>query len=259
MIISIWEILYKLQSIGDIMASKRVNGPGRKKHSRVVGYRPRADFFKPRGIPMMDLEEVELTLEELEAIRLVDLLDMDHESAAEKMGISRRSLSNDLRSGRKKVADSLVNSKALMIGGGSFTISKSTDVKERIKGSGDGMKIAVPADGNTLDSRVDRRFARCPFFMIADTEKNETNFMENDAQNAGGGAGITASQKLIDLGVDCVISGNLGPRAHQTLEAAGIGLYMAEGVTVGEALEMFKEGKLKKIGGPNVAGHYGLG
>ena len=99
--------------MGKPMDSRKI-GPGRRKNDRRISYKPKADFFKPRGIPMMDLDEIEVTMEEMEAIRLVDLLDMDRGAAAERMGISRRSLSNDLRSARRKIADALVNSRALM-------------------------------------------------------------------------------------------------------------------------------------------------
>ena len=240
------------------MDSRKKEGPGRRKNSRRINYKPKADFFKPRGIPMMDLDEIEITLEEMESLRLVDLLGMDHESAAEKMGISRRSLSNDLRSGRRKVADALVNSKALMIGGGSYTIRSVSEKGKKFKGTGEKMKIAIPADGDTLDSRVDRRFARCSYFLIIDMESGEVKSLKNEAATAGGGAGITASQNLIDNGVDAIISGNLGPKAHQTMEAAGMDMYLVDGVTAGEALDLFKEGKLEKINNPNVGGHHGL-
>lgn len=239
------------------MDSRKI-GPGRRKNDRRISYKPKADFFKPRGIPMMDLDEIEVTMEEMEAIRLVDLLDMDRGAAAERMGISRRSLSNDLRSARRKIADALVNSRALMIGGGSYTVGSISDGSDKLKPTGENMKIAIPADGETLDSRVDRRFARCSHFIIADMQTGETNAVKNEAASAGGGAGITASQNLIDMEVDAIISGNLGPKAHQTLEAAGIDMYIVDGVTVGEALDLYREDKLEKISGPNVGGHHGL-
>jgi uncharacterized protein len=77
-----------------------------------------ATFYKPQGIPlsMMDINSV--NAEELEAFRLCDLEDMEQEQAAKKMKISRATLQRDLYSARKKIADALINSKAIRIDGG---------------------------------------------------------------------------------------------------------------------------------------------
>jgi len=74
-----------------------------------------ATFYKPQGIPlsMMDINSV--TAEELEAFRLCDLEEMEQEQAAKKMKISRPTLQRDLYSARKKIADALINSKAIRI------------------------------------------------------------------------------------------------------------------------------------------------
>ncbi|MDD5165824.1 MAG: DUF134 domain-containing protein [Candidatus Omnitrophica bacterium] len=79
---------------------------------------PRADYFKPRGIPMSVLEEINLALDELEAIRLADFKGMYQEDAAGKMKISRQTFGNILVSAHKKIADALLNGKALKIEGG---------------------------------------------------------------------------------------------------------------------------------------------
>ncbi|MFC1571204.1 DUF134 domain-containing protein [Candidatus Margulisiibacteriota bacterium] len=85
---------------------------------RSVCCNPESDYFKPRGIPIDLLEEVNLTTDELEALRLADLEEMYQEAAAKKMNISRQTFGNIIASAHKKVADSLVNSKALKIEGG---------------------------------------------------------------------------------------------------------------------------------------------
>jgi len=69
---------------------------------------------------MQDLELVVLTMEELEAVSLVDLRDLEQEDAALKMKVSRRTLARDLSSGRKKIADALLNGKAIEIKGGNY-------------------------------------------------------------------------------------------------------------------------------------------
>lgn len=91
---------------------------GRPFCPRNIGRIPHVRYFKPRGVPMQDMDVVAISYEELEAIRLVDYLDCEQEAAAEKMGVSRRTLARDLHSGRKKIADALLNGKALEIGEG---------------------------------------------------------------------------------------------------------------------------------------------
>jgi predicted DNA-binding protein (UPF0251 family) len=74
--------------------------------------------FKPAGIPLSSLDEVEMTLDEFEAMRLADLSGMYQEKAAEEMGVSRPTFSRIIDSARQKVADALVHGKALHIVGG---------------------------------------------------------------------------------------------------------------------------------------------
>jgi uncharacterized protein len=79
---------------------------------------PGATYFKPAGIPLHALEEVTLALDEFEAVRLADLEGLYQEQAAEKMKISRPTFSRVVESGRRKIADALVNGRALRIEGG---------------------------------------------------------------------------------------------------------------------------------------------
>lgn len=85
---------------------------------RRVRCNPDANYFKPRGIPVDLLEEVNLNMDELEAIRLADLEGKYQEDAAKKMNVSRQTFGNIVTSAHKKIADVLVNSKALKIEGG---------------------------------------------------------------------------------------------------------------------------------------------
>jgi predicted DNA-binding protein (UPF0251 family) len=85
---------------------------------RKVRCRPASNYFKPRGIPVDALEEVNLTMDELEAIRLADLEGKYQEEAAKKMNISRQTFGNILNEAHSKIADSLLNGKAVRIKGG---------------------------------------------------------------------------------------------------------------------------------------------
>jgi len=95
----------------------------RPRHCRRVAHLPQANFYKPRGIPLSVLQYVTLTVDELEAIRLADLEGLYQEQAAEKMNISRQTLGRILETAHKKIADALVNGKALSIEGGPIELS----------------------------------------------------------------------------------------------------------------------------------------
>ncbi|MGD2272018.1 MAG: DUF134 domain-containing protein [Desulfobacterales bacterium] len=91
---------------------------------RRVACCPEANYYKPRGIPVAELEEVILSTDELEAIRLADLDSLYQEKAAGNMNISRQTFGNIIRSAHKKIADALLNGKALKIEGGAVAIEE---------------------------------------------------------------------------------------------------------------------------------------
>jgi len=86
----------------------------RPQKRRIVAYNPDISYFKPRGIPLIDLEEVQITIDEYEALRLSDLMDMSYEEAANKMKVSRATFGRIVRRARKTVADALINGKAII-------------------------------------------------------------------------------------------------------------------------------------------------
>jgi len=90
---------------------------------RRVAFMPGLTYFKPAGVPMSLLEEVRLSVEELEAIRLRDLEDLEQEQAGEKMNVSRPTFQRILESARRKLAEALLNGKAIRIQGGRFEIA----------------------------------------------------------------------------------------------------------------------------------------
>ncbi len=87
----------------------------RPKLFRRVCLDPKADYFKPQGVPMRFLEVVELTLEEVEALRLKNIKDMEQTEAAKKMNTSQSTFQRILSSAYKKITDALVNGKAIKI------------------------------------------------------------------------------------------------------------------------------------------------
>ncbi|PIE91347.1 MAG: hypothetical protein CR997_01355 [Acidobacteria bacterium] len=85
---------------------------------RTIHCKPDANYYKPKGIPLRELEEVVLGLDESEAIRLADLEGMTQEEVSEWMHISRATVGRILETGRRKLADAITNGKALKIEGG---------------------------------------------------------------------------------------------------------------------------------------------
>ncbi len=87
---------------------------------RRVWLEPNVTYFKPAGIRMIDLNQAVLTMDEFEAIRLKDYEGMSQTEAAKKMGISQPTFQRLYDSARKKIADAIVNGKAIRIEGGPF-------------------------------------------------------------------------------------------------------------------------------------------
>lgn len=86
--------------------------PEKKRHTRC---RPASFYFKPRGIPLSDLEEIELAKDELESIRLADLNGLFQEDAAARMNISRATFGRIIMKAHQKIAEAIINGKAIKI------------------------------------------------------------------------------------------------------------------------------------------------
>jgi len=89
---------------------------------RLVGSEPGFTYFKPQGVPMVDLEEVVLTVDEYEALRLSDMDGLSQDDAAKKMGISQPTFYRLLSSARRKVSKAIIKGKAIRIQGGNYMI-----------------------------------------------------------------------------------------------------------------------------------------
>ncbi len=120
------------------------------------------------------------------------------------------------------------------------------------------MKICVTSQGDNLDSQVDPRFGRCQYFIIVDTETLEFEAIQNSNIAAMGGAGIQSGQLVAGKQVKVVITGNVGPNAFQTLQAAGIEVVTGASGSVKEAVEKYKKGEFKSAEGPSVGSKFGV-
>jgi predicted Fe-Mo cluster-binding NifX family protein len=119
------------------------------------------------------------------------------------------------------------------------------------------MKIAVTSQGNELSSEIDLRFGRAKWLIVIDTKTGDYEAHDNIVNlNAVQGAGIQTGQNIANLGVEAVITGNVGPNAFKTLNTAEVKIFLAQKQTIQEALESFKEGKLEEVNQANVEGHW---
>ena len=267
---------------------------------KIVNTIPLYAYFKPQGIPMTNLKIETLSFEEIEALKLKDVENMDQETAAEKMGISRSTFQRIVKSARYKLVKSVIEGRALKVEGGNYIPSDKVIKKQCLKGKhhyyvrkddlisqekdfksiskikcpecgerimnfekdfkkGKKMKLCITSTGTSLDSNVDPRFGRCPYFIIYDTEDNTFESIENASREAMGGAGIQAGQLVASKCTGAVITGNFGPNAFRVLQAAKIKMYSGVSGTVREAIEKYKSGQLTETSAPDVQSHYGMG
>ena len=120
------------------------------------------------------------------------------------------------------------------------------------------MKIAITSSGDNLDSQMDPRFGRCQYFVIVDPDTMDFEAMPNESAMASGGAGIQAAQTIVNVGINAVITGNVGPNAFEVLSAAGIETMTGASGTVRHALELYKSGSLQSAAGATVGSHAGM-
>ncbi|MBL7131271.1 MAG: DUF5320 family protein [Candidatus Omnitrophica bacterium] len=121
------------------------------------------------------------------------------------------------------------------------------------------MKICITSQGNNLDSQVDPRFGRCQYFIIVDTDTLKSESVENSNVAAASGAGIQSGQFMANKGVEFLLTGNIGPNAFSTLQAAGIKIITGITGTIREAIERFQKGEFREVTGPTVASKFGMG
>jgi Uncharacterized conserved protein len=121
------------------------------------------------------------------------------------------------------------------------------------------MKIAITSYGKDLSGKVDRSFGRAKWFIVVDTESGIFEAHDNK-QNVSlpQGAGIQAGQNIANLGVDAILTGNIGPNAYRTLSAASVTIFLIEkGIeTVQDALSEWKAGRLKEVTEATIEGHW---
>ena len=121
------------------------------------------------------------------------------------------------------------------------------------------MKICISSSGTDLESQTDPRFGRCPYFIIVDIDTMKFEALPNQSISAMHGAGIGAAQMVANKNVKVVITGNVGPNAHQVLSSTGIKIITGVTGNVKNTIEKFRSGELKETSQPTVSPHSGVG
>lgn len=120
------------------------------------------------------------------------------------------------------------------------------------------MKVAITAEEGSINAYVDSRLGRAAYYLIGElgTPINSWQVCANAVQASG--AGVAAAQFLVKANVEAVVAGNVGPKASQVFNAAGICVYLAGRVSVAQAAAALEKGELTQVKDPSVLEHAGL-
>ncbi len=217
----------------------------RKPKTRKIGFSPSTTYFKPAGKPLNFLSEVILGCEELEALRLNDLMQKNQTDAALEMNISQPTFHRLVLNARKKIIEALVHGKAIKIKGGYYTMQeKQKNLQKAHK-----LTLAISSSSENLQGNIDNRFGRCPYFLLVFIEDRKIvsfKALKNMQKDIRGGAGIASAQTLANQNVDAIISDNIGPRALDVLKQFQISVFQAKG-DIKLAIDHFLNEKLQQI------------
>lgn len=212
-------------------------------NERRLGAPIKARIMKPAGVPARNLEEVVLKFDEAEALRLADLEGLYQEAAARSMGVSRQTFGRIIETARHKIADALLNGKALRIDGGEITIGNPGDTI---------MKIAVPS----RNGLVDEHFGHCKEFLIFKVEGDKLVAEKAMPSPEGCGCKSGIAADLARAGISHLVAGNMGEGAVRVLTAHGINVIRGAAGDAAEAAQAFFKGTLADSG-VGCAGHSG--
>lgn len=109
------------------------------------------------------------------------------------------------------------------------------------------MIIAIPVDEKNENSKVCVSYGRTPYYMFYNTETKVTEFIDNEAAQVSGGAGIKASQMLVDKGVNVVLTIRCGQNAADVLNAAKVDIFKTKSEIAKDNIEAFEKGELEPL------------
>lgn len=227
----------------------------RPRKCRKVCQMPRSLEFRPVD-GNKEKEKIILTVDEYEAIRLIDKQGFSQEECSTYMKVSRATVQMIYNSARKKLAEVLVSARSLRIQGGDYQLcdgeeefcdcggcKKHRRVWTHVEKEDGKMRIAIPLDENKKDVCI--VLARAPYFLFHEDGKDTV--IENPAVAAQGGAGIQVAQFLVDNRIDALITVRCGQNAAEVFQAAEMKIYKSVNKVAADDLNAWKEGKLEEL------------
>ena len=119
------------------------------------------------------------------------------------------------------------------------------------------MKVAITAKGSDLNSEVDPRFGRAPYFLVVDSDNGEFIAVDNQQNlNAMGGAGIQSTEAVTKHGVEVLLTGHCGPNAFRALQAAGVKIVIGVEGIARDAMEKLQKNEYTFADSADVEGHW---
>jgi predicted Fe-Mo cluster-binding NifX family protein len=109
------------------------------------------------------------------------------------------------------------------------------------------MKVAIPVVDKFMESSVCQSFGRTPYFLIYNTESDESVFLNNSAAASQGGAGIKAAQNVVDNNVSALVTPRCGQNAAEVIKAANIKIYKTINDSIKDNIDALNRGKLSLL------------
>ena len=231
----------------------------RPRKCRKVCQMPYSREFRPvdqRAEQVVEQAAVILSVDEYEAIRLIDRQGFSQEECSSYMKVARTTVQSIYNSARKKLAIALVDALPLRIEGGDYQLCDGKEEfcdcggckKHRrkymqIEKEAGWMKVAITLDENKQDVCI--VLARAPYFLFR--EEGKDTIVENPAASAQGGAGIQAAQFLVDQQVTALITVRCGQNAAEVFQAAEMKIYKSVNKAAADDLDALEEGKLEAL------------
>ncbi|MCR4689348.1 MAG: DUF134 domain-containing protein [Saccharofermentans sp.] len=206
----------------------------RRPRCRCIGQYPDHWSFSPDEASSD--ETVIMSLDEYETIRLIDKEDLTQEECAERMGVARTTVTSIYNSARKKIAEAIIDGKALKISGGAYQI-KELDLGLTKKGSKT-MRIAVTYE----DGNIFQHFGHTEQFKIYNVEEGKIVSSQIVDTNGSGHGALAGFLKAAE--VDALICGGIGMGAQMALAEAGIQLFGGVQGNADAAAKALAEGNL---------------
>lgn len=219
----------------------------RPQRCRWIGGYPNCWRFSPEDSQYAETP-VTMSLDEYETVRLLDREELTQEQCAERMGVSRTTVTAIYGSARKKLARMLVDGKPLQLSGGNYRLIQANESEITEKGNRI-MRIAVTYE----NGEVFQHFGRTARFKLYDVE-NGTIVRSAVMDTNGSGHGALAGL-LHQWNADVLICGGIGPGAQMALSEAGIRLYAGASGSADGAVQALLAGTLPELGEANCDHH----